>query len=432
MALGSSSIGGTADRMAFVAVVEGSLLVSFWTARVYTRGRRHIVPAAADDLGALLSALTLAALVALAARSIFEGVLAPALPLEPVLVALGAVAVAVPAARVLALAVYGRTSRQTARVVVVGTGTIASDVANRLTRAPHVELVGFVDDDPVEGQSVVGNLDALPAICENEGIDRVVVAFSRAHPRRMADILRVLNGTVTIDVVPRYFELTGWEAVVDDLSGLALVSLGGSPSRLTLAVKRGVDVVGASLGLLLVAPALAVIALAVKVSSPGPVLFRQERLGRHGRPFEILKFRTMRPATPEEIHRRRERAGCDLLFDANKDMSRVTPLGRLLRRSGIDELPQLLNVLVGQMSLVGPRPFVPEECADLPGWARRRFEFRPGLTGMWQVCGQHDLRFDELCRLDTQYVSTWTLIADFRILTRTPGRLLRGGTVDVP
>jgi lipopolysaccharide/colanic/teichoic acid biosynthesis glycosyltransferase len=106
---------------------------------------------------------------------------------------------------------------------------------------------------------------------------------------------------------------------------------------------------------------------------------------------------------------------------------RVTRLGRLLRRSGLDELPQLLNVLAGDMSLVGPRPFVPQECGALPDWVQRRFAIRPGLTGLWQVCGQHDLRFEELCRLDCQYVNTWSFKGDLRILARTPGRLLRGG-----
>ncbi|HLG67422.1 MAG TPA: exopolysaccharide biosynthesis polyprenyl glycosylphosphotransferase, partial [Acidimicrobiales bacterium] len=372
-----------------------------------------------------------ALLVVLSARTLAAGTFGHVLPLAPTLAAFALAAAVLPAVRALSLAVHARTGTQTAKVVIVGTGTIAADVANRLARTSHIELVGYVDDDPVEDQPVIGDLAALPSLCEREGIDRVVVAFSRNHPRRTAEVLRALAGRVTIDVVPRYFELTGWEAVVDDLSGLTMICLGRKPSRFGLAAKRGLDVLVAALGIVALAPLLAAVAVAVKVSSPGPVLFRQLRLGRHGRPFLILKFRTMHPATPAEARQRTGRAGTDLLFDAAKDDHRVTALGRVLRRFGIDEAPQLFNVLKGEMSLVGPRPFVPEECADLPAWARRRFEFRPGLTGMWQVCGQHDLRLDELCRLDSQYVSTWTLVADFRILARTPGRLLRGGTLQV-
>ena len=417
-------------QAAFVAVTWAAAAISFAAKGIYLRARRHIVPAPADDLTALTAALLTAALVTLAARSLLPGALGPPLPASSVLAGLAGCAVLLPAARALALAVRDRMGKESTRVLVVGTGTIAADVGGRLVRSSHVELVGYVDDDPVEGHDVIGGLDALPAICERRRIDRVVVAFSRAHPRRLADVLRTLDGTVTVDIVPRYFELTGWEAVVDDLSGLALVSLGGPPSALSLAVKRGLDVLGASFALLVLSPVLVVVAAMVKATSAGPVLFRQLRVGRDGATFGILKFRTMREPTAEEVAQRGRRSGVDLLLDAGKDGQRTTQVGRLLRRSGLDELPQLLNVLLGHMSLVGPRPLVPDECADLPGWAEKRFAFRPGVTGMWQVSGQHDLRLDELCRLDCQYVNTWTLLDDLRILARTPERLLRGGTVE--
>jgi lipopolysaccharide/colanic/teichoic acid biosynthesis glycosyltransferase len=179
--------------------------------------------------------------------------------------------------------------------------------------------------------------------------------------------------------------------------------------------------------LLVAAPILIPAAIAIRLCSPGPALFRQMRLGRNRAPFQILKLRTMREATPEEVAADEARHIPRPLLDHPLHERRVTRLGRLLRRTGLDELPQLLNVIAGDMSLVGPRPFVPQECGTLPDWVHRRFAIRPGLTGLWQVCGQHDLRFEELCRLDCQYVNTWSFKGDMRILARTPGRLLRGG-----
>jgi lipopolysaccharide/colanic/teichoic acid biosynthesis glycosyltransferase len=300
-------------------------------------------------------------------------------------------------------------------------------VANRLSRSRHVELVGFVDDDPVDDHPVLGDLNALPSICRLGMIDRVVVAFSRSHPARTTDLLRSMVGSVSIDVVPRYFELTGWEASFQDLDGLAVISLaGGSPGVYGRFTKRAFDLVGAGLCLLVLAPVLLAAVVAVKVTSSGPVFFRQRRLGRDRRPFEILKLRTMREPGPDETHLGDRLIPRPLAHLPDVE-SRVTAVGRVLRRLGIDELPQLINVVRGEMSLVGPRPFVPEECTILPEWVGRRFEIRPGMTGLWQVCGQHDLRFEELCRLDCQYVASWSFAADIRILARTPGRLLRGG-----
>ena len=412
----------------FVAISWLALAAAMLAKRVYPKARRHIAPTPADDLVNLEAAIVIGGLLTLAIAAIFPSLLHGALHPAAIAAAFGGCAITLPLGRAVAIGVRGRTAAtRPARVVVVGTGTIASDVAARLSRSRHVELVGFVDDDPVDGHPVLGDLSSLPVICRLGMIDRVVVAFSRSHPARTTDLLRSLAGTVAVDVVPRYFELTGWEASFQDLEGLAVISLdGGSPGPFGRFVKRLFDVVGAVLLLVTAAPVLVGSVIAIKVTSRGPVLFRQDRLGRDRRPFQILKLRTMRQPGP---------AQCALgarhfprpLTDLPEIELRVTPVGRLLRRLGVDELPQLFNVLHGDMSLVGPRPFVPEECTVLPEWVGRRFEIRPGLTGLWQVCGQHDLRFDELCRLDCQYVVSWSFAADVRILARTPGRLLRGG-----
>jgi exopolysaccharide biosynthesis polyprenyl glycosylphosphotransferase len=391
---------------------------------VYGRARRRMAPTAFDDLAALETAVVFAALVLLALVAVAGHVARPLLSPRTVLVAFGALAVALPLGRAAVLNGFRLSPVRPARVVVLGTGTVAADVVRRMSRNRHVEVVGFVDDDPVEGQPVMGGLVELPGICEREVVDRVVVAFSRAHPARVGAVLGSLGGRVAVDVVPRYFELTGGAAELDDLDGIALVAMDqGEPTPEALRVKRVIDVVGALCGIALSSVVLLPAALAVRLSSPGPVLFRQTRLGRHRVPFEILKLRTMREPEPAERRCAAPRTPLSGAFDEH----RVTAVGRVLRRTGIDELPQLVNVLRGEMSLVGPRPFVPEECSIFGGVADRRFTARPGMTGLWQVSGQHDLRLDELCRLDVHYVTAWSLGADLAILARTPARLVRGG-----
>ncbi|MGH8994762.1 MAG: exopolysaccharide biosynthesis polyprenyl glycosylphosphotransferase [Acidimicrobiales bacterium] len=403
-----------------------SLYASLLAKRVYRRTRRHIVPSASDDLGVITASVVTGMFLALGLGALIGLAFHQILPLPEVVVTFAILLVALPSARVIALGSRGRRGGQPARVVVLGTGIMAEDIAARLLRSRHVEMVGFVDDEPVDGHLAMGDLSMLPSICATWSINRVIVAFPRAHPAQATEVLRSLADSVSIDVVPRYFELTGWGAEVDDVNGLTVISLGHNPTAARLALKRLVDVIAAALGLSLLVPFLIPIAIMIKVGSPGPVLFRQKRIGRRRVPFQILKLRTMRvPTLTDEDQTAR---GSLSIIDTEKDRQRVTGLGRFLRRTSIDEFPQLLNVLAGHMSLVGPRPLVPAECDSLGPDARQRFDLRPGITGLWQVCGQHDLRIDELCRLDSQYVTTWSLGADLRILAKTPARLLRGGS----
>lgn len=204
----------------------------------------------------------------------------------------------------------------------------------------------------------------------------------------------------------------------------ALLDLGALElARTSLVVKRTFDLLMAACALLFCAPLLIALMVLIRADTPGPALFRQQRLGRDRRPFTILKLRTMHHLPAEQLP----------LFDTPlnpmsraSDPSQITRLGRVLRRTAIDELPQLINVLRGEMSLVGPRPFVPAECAGLPGWSEGRFTVRPGLTGAWQVSGQHALSLEELCGLDVAYARSCSFRQDLRILARTPARLMRG------
>ena len=413
----------------YVACSWFALQLALRSRGVYARARRRLVPSAFDDLGILESSVAVAALVLLAAEAVAAHTLHAAFPPPAVLVGFGAVAAILPLGRAAALSGLGFSAQRPARVVVLGTGTVAADVVRRLAGSRHVEVVGYVDDDPVEGQPVMGGLAELPTICRRERVDRVLVAFSRAHPARVGAVLGSLGGMVAVDVVPRYFELTGGAAELDDLAGIALVAMDrGEPANEALRLKRLLDVSGALVGMVLSSVVLLPAALAVRLSSPGPVLFRQTRIGQDRLPFEIFKLRTMRDPDPDPDPDPRPSAGTPRTpLSGAFEQHRVTAVGRLLRRTGIDELPQLVNVLRGEMSLVGPRPFIPEECAVFDEIADRRFTARPGMTGLWQVSGQHDLRLDELCRLDVHYVTAWSLGADLRILARTPARLIRGG-----
>ncbi len=216
----------------------------------------------------------------------------------------------------------------------------------------------------------------------------------------------------------RFSELRGSplpQPVALDAFGLA---------RSSIARKRALDLLGASLGLLAIAPLMLAIALAIKLEDRGPVLFRQRRVGRHGQGFQMLKFRTMVPeadALKEALRHRNEARGG--LFKIAED-PRVTRVGRFLRRSALDELPQLLNVLKGEMSLVGPRPLIVEEDRRIEGWRRRRLDLMPGMTGPWQILGPARAPLGEMVAIDYLYVANWSFWTDLKILLRTVPHVL--------
>jgi lipopolysaccharide/colanic/teichoic acid biosynthesis glycosyltransferase len=211
-----------------------------------------------------------------------------------------------------------------------------------------------------------------------------------------------------------------------------------NPARLSLFVKKSMDIVGSLVALILFSPVLAVIAIAIKLTSKGPILFRQQRLGRYGRPFSFLKFRSMYSTNSHTIHEEyvkrlisgaagtEQPSGKQNVYKLTKD-PRVTPVGRFLRRTSLDELPQLLNVFLGQMSLVGPRPPISYEveCYDI--WHKRRFHaVKPGMTGLWQVRGRSRIKFDDMVRLDLEYSRSWSLLLDIKILLQTPRAMFFG------
>ena len=217
------------------------------------------------------------------------------------------------------------------------------------------------------------------------------------------------------------------------------LATGEKDKRRLLVMKRIVDVAGSSILLVLCSPVLLACALAVRLTSKGPVLFRQQRVGQHGKCFTFFKFRSMHVNNDETVHKEYvvklianqaellpEEGDSQGVFKLTKD-KRITPVGHFLRRSSLDELPQLFNVLNGDMSLVGPRPPIPYELAVYQTWHRRRLlEVKPGITGLWQVTGRSQVSFDEMVRLDLRYAMTWTLWLDVKILLRTPSAVIKG------
>ncbi|HWO71107.1 MAG TPA: sugar transferase [Actinomycetota bacterium] len=311
------------------------------------------------------------------------------------------------------------------RTLIVGGGALGVELAGILERHPEYGLrpIGFLDRDPLPDLPlpVLGEPKDLPRAVEELEVRRVIVAFGGPTDRETAVALRALEALpVEVHVVPRFFELGSVPAgAADDVRGIPLVHLPRPTTRLPAdLVKRAFDLAAAALLLVLTAPVCLGAALAVRLSSPGPILFRQTRVGRGGRPFEILKFRTMVVND-----------GADTAWAAED--GHVTGVGRWLRRLSIDELPQLINVLRGEMSLVGPRPerpyFVERFSAEVPGY-RDRLRVRGGITGLAQVCGR-DRSLDgipERARLDNRYIDTWTLWGDVLILFRTLRLMFRG------
>jgi exopolysaccharide biosynthesis polyprenyl glycosylphosphotransferase len=335
--------------------------------------------------------------------------------------------IAVPLARVVAFGLFGRSSVGSVPVIVVGTGKLAQTVASHLRAHSNVNFVGFVDDNPLGHNDVLGELEELPELCRKYSVARVVVCFSRTHPERTTEMLKGLAGQVGVSIVPRYYELMTGRSRVEDLSGLPMLDIApASLSGGSRFFKRTFDIVASSIILALASPFFIVAAVLIKATSAGPVFFRQVRTGRNEQPFSMMKFRTMyrdAEARRHELEHLNEVDGP--LFKVQND-PRVTRVGRLLRRTSLDEFPQLINVWKGDMSLVGPRPFVVSEAMKIEGWARKRFEARPGMTGLWQVSGRNELSHLELCRLDYLYVASWSFWWDVQIMWQTPSTIFRG------
>lgn len=322
------------------------------------------------------------------------------------------------------------------RVIIVGAGEVGRRVMRNIFAQPELgyRVIGFVDDDPEKGSTdigpfkALGPLDNLAQAIDQTQADEVIITLPWMYHRKIMGIVRECRRKqVRARAVPDLFQMSLSHVDVESLGGIPLVGIREvSIGRGALLVKRAIDIVGALVGLTVGAPLFGLIALAIRLDSPGPVIFRQTRIGRGGRPFSMYKFRSMYEGAEEQQMLLADLNEADGPIFKIKDDPRLTRVGRILRRTSLDELPQLINVLRGEMSLVGPRPPLPAEVAQYKEWHKRRLEVPPGMTGLWQVSGRSRLSFDEMVLLDIYYIENWSLWMDFKILVRTVPKVLFG------
>jgi len=322
------------------------------------------------------------------------------------------------------------------RLLIVGAGEVGRRLMRNIVAQPELgyQVIGFVDDDPDKNKTdigrfkALGGIDNLPQVVQEEAIDEVIVTLPWMHHRKILGIMRQCEREqVRGRIVPDLFQLALSRVDIEDLGGIPIIGVKeASITGWNLAFKRASDLVISSAGLILLSPLLLLISVAIKLDSPGPILFKQVRVGKGGRRFVFHKFRSMRQGAEEE---RRQLVDQDEVVGATfkiRHDPRCTRVGRLLRRASLDELPQFYNVLRGEMSLVGPRPALPSEVEQYQEWHRRRLEISPGITGLWQVSGRSQLTFDEMCLLDIYYLENWSPLLDLKIALKTAPAVLAG------
>lgn len=330
------------------------------------------------------------------------------------------------------------------RVLVIGAGPAGQRIMQHLFSQPQTgyRVVGFVDDIPaddnwgiatewrVERPLYLGRVSEIAKVVRDHHIDEVIIALPpTAHEATLSIIEQCRAREVRFTLVPDLYELALGRVHINEVAGLPLIGL--KDTRIkggNYLIKRGMDLLIALTVLTLAAPLMLLIALAVRLNSPGPVFFRQVRVGKGGRRFTLYKFRSMCQDAEERKAELQAAYQIGTLLFKIKDDPRVTRVGRFLRRTSLDELPQFFNVLMGEMSVVGPRPPVPAEVRAYDDWHYERLLVTPGLTGLWQVSGRSDLTFDEMVKLDLYYAEHWSPWLDIKLILRTvPAVILARG-----
>jgi len=340
--------------------------------------------------------------------------------------------------------------------LVVGNGAEAAQTIKELSARPGLgyRVVGIVTNEEfpndsatripkftLSGIPVIGTLTDLPELVRKIRIQEVIITDSNIPSEVLFDLMMKLGRTQRVEfrIAPSLFNVLPQKTSVEQIGILPMVRLFREPlSDAERLLKRAFDVVSCSIAAILTTPLFFLITLSIKLDSQGKIFFKQERVGMDGRVFLCYKFRTMRPDADENLHREAYRnninghnganGGCAKkpIFGKVKNDPRITKMGGFLRRSSLDELPQLWNVLKGDMSIVGPRPPIPYEVEDYDLRHRKRLEVKPGITGLWQVSGRNRLTFDEMVRIDLYYIENWSLWLDLKIILLTLPAVFRG------
>jgi exopolysaccharide biosynthesis polyprenyl glycosylphosphotransferase len=319
------------------------------------------------------------------------------------------------------------------QVLIVGAGPVGRQLQEKIVQGPHLGLrvVGFLDDDAEKRSchtDILGSLKEAHKLIRRLAVDDVIIALpQRAHKRVNALIAELHRLPVKVWVIPDYFRLALHKAVIEDFAGIPMLDLRAPAlNDYQRMVKRSFDMLLALLALPPSSILMGLIGLAIRLEAPGPILFRQQRVGENGRLFEMLKFRTMVPHAEEMRYMVENVDEQGHLIHKTPADPRVTQVGRFLRRTSLDELPQLFNVIKGDMSLIGPRPEMPYLVDQYEPWQRQRFVVPPGITGWWQVNGRSDRPMHLHTEDDLYYVQNYSLLLDLQILFRTIGVVLRG------
>lgn len=322
------------------------------------------------------------------------------------------------------------------RILIVGTGRRAADVISKTKSHPEwgLKILGVINDDPsrnvekVKDVEVIGNLNNISEILHKGAVDEVIFVVPRSRLSHIDNAVYAcetegVKATIAVDL----FDLRIAKSYQTALNGIPLITYKTTVAdERQLLIKSIMDFVISGFGIILLSPLLLFVSVLIKLTSSGPIFFKQRRIGLNGREFVLYKFRTMYKDAEKQqkmLETLNEMDGP--VFKIRKD-PRITPVGRLLRKFSIDELPQLFNVFIGHMSLIGPRPPLPNEVIQYETWQRRRLSMRPGITCLWQISGRNEIDFEEWMRLDLEYLDNWSLWIDIKILVKTIPAVLFG------
>lgn len=331
---------------------------------------------------------------------------------------------------------WGKKREDTHNIIILGVNQHALDMAKAIERNRDLgfRFLGFLSLTPndhsfnYKGYPFLGAARDLPSIMDNKVVDEVIFAVSQEELLKLSDLMLLCEERgITTRVVLNLFPHTISKTHLEEMDGFSLLTFSTTPqNELLFLLCRIFDIMGSLFLIGLLAPIFLLITLAIRIDSPGPILYRQMRCGLNGRRFILYKFRSM---VQDAEERKKELMNFNLMkgpvFKMKND-PRITRVGRILRRLSLDELPQLFNVLKGDMSFVGPRPPLPEEVEQYAGWQRRRLSMKPGITGLWQVSGRNEIDFQDWIKLDLEYIDNWSIWLDLKIILKTIPAVLSG------